>query len=305
MSQYLEIHPEVEAALADAKPVVALESTIIAHGMPYPDNLETARRVERTVRENGAVPATVAVAGGRLRLGLDEAALERLARGAGVAKLSRRDLAIALARGLDGATTVSATMVAAARASIEVFVTGGIGGVHRGAPETFDISADLPELARTPVAVVCAGAKSILDLGLTLEYLETWGVPVLGFRTDRFPAFFTRESPFGVDARLETEAELASVIRTHWDLGMESGVVVANPIPEEHAADERKIDRLTHQALAEAEERGVTGKEVTPFLLARLDELSGGESLTANVALILANAALGARLATELAILRR
>ena len=304
MSSYLEIHPEVAAALADAQPVVALESTIIAHGMPYPDNLETARRVEQTVRENGAVPATVAVLGGRLRVGLDEAALERLGRGGGVAKLSRRDLAVAVARRRDGATTVAATMIAAARASIEVFVTGGIGGVHRGAPETFDVSADLPELARTPVAVVCAGAKSILDLGLTLEYLETWGVPVLGFGTDRFPAFFTRESPFGVDGRFETEAELASVIRTHWDLGMESGVVVANPVPEEHEADGRQLDRLTRQALAEAGERGVTGKDVTPYLLARLDELSGGESLAANVALVLANAALGARLARELAALR-
>lgn len=298
---YLKIQPEVETALAEGRPVVALESTIIAHGMPYPANLETARQVEQAVRQEGATPATIAIRDGRIQIGLDEEELEHLARGREVVKVSRRDLGLVLARRQDGATTVAATMIAAARAGIEVFVTGGIGGVHRGAPTTFDVSADLTELGRTPVAVVCAGAKSILDLSATLEVLETWGVPVFGFGTDRFPAFYTRDSGVGVSARVDSEAELAGVIRTHWNLGLESGVVVANPIPRQHEIDPELADGWIRQALAEADGQGLAGRDVTPFLLAKIGELSGGLSLKANIELVLSNAAVGARLAHELA----
>ncbi len=294
----MKVHPEVRDALAEGRAVVALESTIIAHGMPYPANVETARAVEGIVREHGAVPATIAILGGEIRVGLDDQALERLG-SADVAKVSRRDLGAVVARGLDGATTVAATMIVAARAGIEVFVTGGIGGVHRGAERTFDVSADLTELGRTRVAVVCAGAKAILDLGLTLEVLETWGVPVIGFGSDRFPAFYTRDSGFGVDCRVDSAAELAELLRAHWHLGL-AGAVVGNPIPREHEMDPGVAEQAIRDALAEAAEQGVSGKDVTPFLLSRIEALTGGVSLEANRALIESNARLGARLAVAL-----
>ncbi len=296
----LKIHPDVQEALAAGRAVVALESTIIAHGMPYPTNIETALEVERIVRDEGAVPATIAILGGEISVGLDQQALEKLGRSHDVAKVSRRDLAVAVARGLDGATTVAATMIVAARAGIEVFVTGGIGGVHRGAERTLDVSADLTELARTRVAVVCAGANAILDLGLTLEVLETHGVPVIGFGSDRFPAFYTRDSGFGVDVRADSAVELAAIVGTQWDLGLD-GVVVANPIPREYEMDPERVERVIGEVVAEAEEQGVTGKDVTPFLLSKLEELTGGDSLEANRALIENNARVGARLAIELA----
>ena len=304
MKGHLEIDPEVEQALAEGRPVVALESTIISHGMPYPANVESAKRVEDVIRDHRAVPATIAVLGGRIRVGLDHQALERLARGRDIRKVSRRDLPIVVAQGLDGATTVAATMIVASLAGIEVFVTGGIGGVHRGASESFDVSADLLELARTSVAVVCSGAKSILDLGLTLEVLETHGVPVIGMRTDRFPAFFTRDSGFGVDQRVDREAELAKIVKSKWDLGLEGGVVVANPIPAEAEMAPAAIERALRDALVQAARTGVAGKEVTPFLLSRIEAATGGKSLEANRALIVDNARVGSRLAVELAALR-
>ena len=300
LSDHLLLSPEVAEALAQRRPVVALESTIIAHGMPFPRNVETAKEVEAIVRRGGAVPATIAVLGGRIRVGLDDAALARLGEGKEIAKVSRRDLPVVVARRLDGATTVAATMIVAHLAGIEVFVTGGIGGVHRGAGLSFDVSADLLELAETPVAVVSAGAKAILDLGATLEVLETHGVPVLGYRTDRFPAFYSRDSGFGVDHRADSAAEIAAIVRAKWDLGLAGGVVVANPIPAAHEIDRGVVERAVAAALAEAEERRIRGKEVTPFLLARLEELTGGRSLAANVELVRSNAALGARLAAEL-----
>ena len=303
MHALLEPSPEVREAIAGRRPLVALESTIVAHGMPYPENVETARAVETLVRQNGAVPATVAVIGGRIRVGLSAEELARLGRSKGVAKVSRRDLALALAGGGLGATTVAATMIAAHLAGIRVLVTGGIGGVHRGAERTFDVSADLAELARTPMAVVCAGAKSILDLGLTLEVLETQGVPVIGYRTDRFPAFFTRDSGLPVDFRLDTPEALARVLVTQWSLGYPGGAVVANPIPEAAAMPREEIDGVIASALAEAEGRGVSGKEVTPFLLNRIQVLTGGRSLAANVALVKHNAVVGTQLAVALAAL--
>lgn len=298
---HLVVHPEVRDALAEGRPVVALESTIISHGMPYPQNVETAREVEGIVRDGGAVPATIAVLAGRVTVGLEGDALERLGRGEGVEKLSRRDLPIAVARGADGATTVAATMAVAALAGIEVFVTGGIGGVHRGAAQSFDVSADLQELARTGVAVVCAGAKAVLDLGLTLEYLETHGVPVIGYRTDRLPAFYTRDSGFGVDHRAESAEAVAEIFRIKQALGLAGGLVVANPIPRRHEMDPGLAARAIRKALEEAEERRISGKDVTPFLLSRVEELTGGESLRANRELIFSNAGLGSRIATALA----
>jgi pseudouridylate synthase len=295
----LDLHPEVAAALAEGRPVVALESTIVSHGMPWPRNLETALAVEAEVRAQGAVPATVAVLQGRLKAGLQSAELERLARaGPQMAKASRRDLPLLVARSGSGATTVAATMIVAGLAGIRVFATGGIGGVHRGAQESFDISADLQELARTSVAVVCAGAKSILDLGLTLEYLETHGVAVLGYRTDRLPDFFSRESPFGVDARLDEPADVARVMKAKWDLGLAGGLVVANPVPAEHSLPPELVDRAITQALAEARAAGVAGKALTPFLLDRINTLTGGTSLAANIALVLNNARLAGQVAT-------
>ena len=300
MQRHLQIAPEVAAALAAGGPVVALESTIISHGMPYPRNLETARRVEAVIRHQGAVPATIAVLDGRLRVGLGDAELERLATEAGLAKLSRRDLPIALATGGSGATTVAATMIAAAAAGIAVFATGGIGGVHRGGESSLDISADLEELARTPVAVVCAGAKAILDLPRTLEYLETRGVPVIGFQTTIFPAFYTRDSGLPVDHRAGSADEVARIMAAQWRLSG-GGLVVANPIAAAEELDPVVIDDSIETALAEAARDGIRGKAVTPYLLERLEALTGGISLDANIALVLDNAAVGAAIAVAYA----
>ncbi len=298
MNQYLDISPEVAEALAAGKPVVALESTIISHGMPYPRNVETALLVEQTIRENGAVPATIAIIGGRLKAGLTKEEIEHLGKaGRGVAKASRRDLPAIVARGIDGATTVTTTMIIAHMAGIKIFATGGIGGVHRGAEKTMDISADLEELAQTPVMVVCAGAKSILDLGLTLEYLETKGVPVIGFGTEELPAFYTRKSGFGVDYRVDSPAELAAMFTAQRELGYKGGMLVTNPIPEEYAMDKETIDRAIEQALRELDENGIHGKECTPFLLAKVVELTGGDSLESNIQLALNNARLAAQTA--------
>lgn len=291
----------VAAAQAAGRPVVALESTIIAHGMPYPQNVQTAREVEALVRGLGAEPATIALIDGRIRIGLTDEELELLGRSGQAHKVSRRDLPAVLASGALGATTVAGTMICAALAGIEVFVTGGIGGVHRGAQETFDISADLQELARTSVAVVCAGAKSILDIGLTLEYLETHGVPVLSCEQDNFAAFYTRDSGLRADFRLDDPAQQARFIRTKWDLGLAGGVVLSTPVPEAAAMPREEIDAITEQALAEAKAQGVTGKAVTPFLLARIKALTGGRSLATNIALVKHNAEVGARLALALA----
>lgn len=301
MNKYLGISPEVQQALADGKPVVALESTIISHGMPYPKNVETAMLVEKTIRENGAVPATIAIIGGRLKAGLSPEEIEYLGKsGRKVAKVSRRDLAAIVARGADGATTVTTTMIIAHMAGIKVFATGGIGGVHRGAETTMDISADLEELASTPVMVVCAGAKSILDLGLTLEYLETKGVPVIGYGTDELPAFYTRSSGFGVDYRVDTPAQLAAMFKAQQELGMKGGMLVTNPIPEQYAMDKAVIDAAIEQAVAESKEQGIHGKETTPFLLARVVELTGGDSLESNIQLVLNNAIVASKTAAEL-----
>lgn len=301
MNKYLDISPEVQQALADGKPVVALESTIISHGMPYPKNVETAMLVEKTIRENGAVPATIAIIGGRLKAGLSHEEIEYLGKsGRKVAKVSRRDLAAIVARGADGATTVTTTMIIAHMAGIKVFATGGIGGVHRGAETTMDISADLEELASTPVMVVCAGAKSILDLGLTLEYLETKGVPVIGYGTDELPAFYTRSSGFGVDYRVDTPAQLAAMFKAQQELGMKGGMLVTNPIPEQYAMDKAVIDAAIEQAVAESKEQGIHGKETTPFLLARVVELTGGDSLESNIQLVLNNAIVASKTAAEL-----
>ena len=300
----LAMSTEVADAVRDRRAVVALESTIITHGMPYPDNLATARDVEQVVRSAEAVPATIAVLDGVLRVGLDEASLERLAAdadGGRVAKGSRRDVPALVAAKATAGTTVAATMFLAHQAGIAIFATGGIGGVHRGAEHTFDISADLDELASTPVVVVCAGAKSILDLPKTLETLETRGVPVIGVGTDEFPAFFTRHSGLPVDHRVEGPVELAAVLRVHRDLGMRGGVLVVNPIPEDDALDEAEIEALIAEAIADAEREGVSRRDVTPYLLARINELTEGRSLTANIALIRNNARLAALTAVELA----
>lgn len=298
--KHLDIAGEVGEALEQGLPVVALESTIISHGMPYPKNVETALLVEETVRQHGAVPATIAIIGGRLKVGLTGEDLQRLGSAAGVVKTSRRDIPFVVARGMDGGTTVAATMILADLAGIRVFATGGIGGVHRGATTSMDISADLEELATTGVAVVCAGAKSILDLGLTLEYLETKGVPVIGYGTDELPAFYIRESGFKVNYRLDSPEEIAAVLRAKWDLGLGGGAVIANPIPAEYAMDRAVIDAAIDQAVKEAAEAGVKGKEVSPFLLGRVLELTGGESLESNIKLVLNNAALAARIAVSL-----
>ena len=301
MNPYLDISPEVSAALAQGKPVVALESTIISHGMPYPKNVETALRVEQTIRDNGAVPATIAVIGGRLKAGLSREEIEHLGKaGRAVAKASRHDLPALVARGADGATTVTTTMIIARMAGISIFATGGIGGVHRGAETTMDISADLEELAQTPVMVVCAGAKSILDLGLTLEYLETKGVPVIGYGTDELPAFYTRQSGLKVDYRADSPEELAAMFRAQRALEFRGGMLVTNPIPEQYAMPKAVIDAAIEQALKECAEQGVHGKETTPFLLARVVELTGGESLESNIRLVLNNAALAAKTAAAL-----
>lgn len=300
MNELIQLSPEVAAARAEGRPVVALESTIIAHGMPWPQNLDTAREVEDVIRAEGAVPATIAVIGGRIRVGLTPEELQQLAQSPDAMKLSRRDLPYAIATGRLGATTVAATMICAQLAGIEVFVTGGIGGAHRGAETSFDISADLQELARTPVAVVCAGAKSILDLGLTLEYLETHGVPVLSIGQDNFAAFFTPDSGLKADFRMDGAEEQARFIRAKWQLGLSGGVVVSNPVPAQQAMPREEIDAITAQALAEAAAQGVVGKAITPFLLARIKALTGGRSLATNIALVKHNAVAGARLARAL-----
>ena len=301
MNKHLDVSYEVGSAQAMGLPIVALESTIISHGMPYPKNVETALMVEQTIRDAGAIPATIAVIGGRLKAGLSPEEIEYLGKmGRNVTKASRRDLPALVAWEADGATTVATTMIIAHMAGIQVFATGGIGGVHRGAETTMDISADLEELAQTPVMVVCAGAKSILDLGLTLEYLETKGVPVIGYGTDELPAFYTRQSGFGVDYRVDSPAELAGLFRAQRELDYKGGMLVTNPIPEQYAMDKAVIDAAIEQALAECKAQGVKGKETTPFLLARVVELTGGESLESNIQLVLNNARLAAQTAIQL-----
>ena len=304
MNKYLDVAPEVREALAAGKPVVALESTIISHGMPYPQNVETALNVERIVRENGAVPATIAILGGRLKAGLSKDEIEYLGKtGTAVTKVSRRDLPVVVSRGMDGATTVATTMIIAAMAGIRVFATGGIGGVHRGAETTMDISADLEELAMTPVMVVCAGAKSILDLGLTLEYLETKGVPVIGYQTEELPAFYTRTSGFKVDYRLDTPEELAEAFHVKGEMGLAGGMLVTHPIPEKYSMDPNEINGVIARAVEEARSLGIHGKETTPFLLAKIKDITGGNSLAANIQLVYNNAALAAKTAAALSAL--
>jgi pseudouridine-5'-phosphate glycosidase len=301
LNRYLDVAPEVAKAVAEGRPVVALESTIISHGMPYPQNVETALQVEKIIREHGAVPATIAILGGRLKAGLTPEEIDYLGRtGAGVTKTSRRDLPVIVAKGMDGATTVTTTMMIAHMAGIQVFATGGIGGVHRGAETTMDISADLEELAQTPVMVVCAGAKSILDLGLTLEYLETKGVPVIGYQTKELPAFYTRHSGFSVDYELDSPAELAAAFRCQREMGLKTGMLVTNPIPEQYSMDSAVINDAIDKAIAEAAEQGIHGKATTPFLLARVKDLTGGDSLESNIRLVYNNAALAAETAAEL-----
>ncbi len=299
LEKYLDVSPEVAKAIKDGKAVVALESTIISHGMPYPRNVETALMCEKIIRDHGAIPATIAILGGRLKVGLSEDQIEYLGKAKDVVKTSRRDIPFIVAKKLDGATTVASTMILAALAGVKVFATGGIGGVHRGAQETFDISADLQELAHTNVAVVCAGAKSILDIGLTLEYLETNGVPVVGYQTDELPAFYTRKSGFGVDYRVDSPLELAEALKAKWDLGLGGGLVVANPIPEAYEMDFDAITSAIQTAVSEAEKAGIKGKESTPFLLAKVKELTGGDSLDSNIELVYNNAKVAAQLAVE------
>ena len=302
MNRYLDIAPEVKEALDAGKPVVALESTIISHGMPYPQNVETALKVEEIIRECGAVPATIAIIGGRLKAGLSHEEIDYLGKtGAGIPKASRRDLPVLVAQGRDGACTVTTTMMIADMAGIRVFATGGIGGVHRGAETTMDISADLEELASTPVMVVCAGAKSILDLGLTLEYLETHGVTVVGYGTEELPAFYTTRSGFGVDYRMDSPAELAKAFHVKRELGLRGGLLVTNPIPAEYAMDKDTIDRAIAEAVEEAKANGIHGKETTPFLLAKIKDLTGGDSLDSNIQLVYNNARLASAAAVELA----
>ena len=301
LKKYLEISPEVQKALDEGRPVVALESTIISHGMPYPQNVETALNVEKIIRDNGAVPATTAIIGGKLRVGLSKDEIDYIGKkGLKVTKASRRDIPVLVARGEDGATTVAATMILANLAGVSVFATGGIGGVHRGAETTMDISADLEELASTPVMVICAGAKSILDLGLTLEYLETHGVSVLGYQTEELPAFFTRKSGFKVDYRMDTPKELAAAFKAKNDLGLHGGMVVANPVPEEYAMDADYITKSIAEAIDEANAKGIKGKDTTPFLLDKLEKITGGSSLKANIQLVYNNAKVATQIACEL-----
>ena len=301
MNKYLSLSPEVAQALQQGKPVVALESTIISHGMPYPQNVETALKVEQTIRDNGAVPATIAIINGKLKAGCTPEEIEYLGKkGQAVTKASRRDLPVLIARGEDGATTVTTTMIIAAMSGIQVFATGGIGGVHRGAETTMDISADLEELAQTPVMVICAGAKSILDLGLTLEYLETKGVPVIGYQTDELPAFYTRHSGFNVDYRIDSPEELAAAFKAKLDMGLKGGMLVTNPIPEQYSMPADVINKAVDQAIEESKQLGIHGKQTTPFLLAKVKELTGGDSLASNIQLVLNNARLAAKTATAL-----
>ncbi|WP_134700740.1 pseudouridine-5'-phosphate glycosidase [Ammoniphilus sp. YIM 78166] len=299
MKQYITLSEEVRVAKEQGKPIVALESTIISHGMPYPQNVQTAREVEQIIRDHGAVPATIAIVEGKIKIGLSDEELEMFGKSTAVAKASRRDLAYLIATKKLGATTVAATMICAEAAGIHIFVTGGIGGVHRGAETTMDISADLEELGQTNVAVICAGAKSILDLGLTMEYLETKGVPVIGYQTDVLPAFYTRKSEFPIHFRADDVETIASTLKVKWDLNLKGGAVIANPIPEEFAMDEKIIHDIIETALKEAEERNISGKDVTPFLLGKVKELTEGKSLDANIALVKNNAVVGAKIAVS------
>lgn len=295
----IRISEEIKKALKENLPVVALESTIISHGMPYPKNVETALLVEKTIRENGAIPATIGIIDGECIVGLSADEIEKFGKQKGIAKVSRRDLPIVVSKGMWGATTVATTMIIAAMAGIKIFVTGGIGGVHRGAEITMDISADLKELANTSVAVVCAGAKAILDLPKTLEYLETMGVPVLGYKVKELPAFYSRHSGLEVDYKMDSAKEIAEVIKTKWDMNLEGGVLITNPIPEEYSYDYKEMEKNIDKALEEMNKRGIKGKDTTPFLLSYIKELTGGESLEANIALVLNNARLGAQIARE------
>jgi len=297
LEKYLTITPEIKEALAANKPIVALESTILSHGMPYPQNVEFAHKVEEIVREKGAIPATTAIIGGALKVGLTAEELELMCKGENVGKVSRRDVATYLASGKTGATTVATTMIIAAMAGIRVFATGGIGGVHRGAQETMDISADLQELAHTSVAVVCAGAKSLLDIGLTLEYLETMGVPVIGMKTDDFPAFYSRRSGFSVDFNAEDEVLVARVLKTKWDVGMEGGAVIANPIPQEYELDFDEMEQVINRALEMAKEQGIRGKDTTPFLLKHIKTMTEGVAFASNLQLAYNNARVAAQIA--------
>ena len=297
---FMDIKPEVERALEEGTPVVALESTIISHGMPYPKNVETALAVEEVIRKNGAVPATIAIIGGRIKIGITEEEIEYMAKAENVLKVSRRDFPLVISQKLDGATTVAGTMIAANMAGIKVFVTGGIGGVHRGAGESFDISADLEELKMTDVAVVCAGVKSILDIGATLEYLETSGVPVITYGADSFPAFYSRESGFSAECRIDDTEKIASLIRTKDQLGLRGGILIACPIPAEDEIPFDKMDVVIKQALKECEEKGVKGKRITPFLLSKVKDLTEGSSLEANIKLVLNNACIGAQIAADI-----
>ncbi|RXT06339.1 pseudouridine-5'-phosphate glycosidase [Ammoniphilus sp. CFH 90114] len=300
MNQWLDFSPEVREAKEKGLPIVALESTIISHGMPYPQNVETAKEVEEIIRKNGAVPATIGIMDGKIKIGLTDQELEFFGTNKEISKVSRRDFPYIVSKKKHGATTVAATMISAKLAGIEVFVTGGIGGVHREAEQTMDISADLTELAQTDVAVVCAGVKSILDIEKTLEYLETWGVPVVGYKTDEFPAFYSRTSGFGVDYRLDEAEQVAELIRTKWDLGLKGGLVIANPVPESHALKEDEIEHIIQKALEEAKSHLIKGKSVTPFLLGKIKELTQGTSLEANIALVKHNAEVGAQIAAAL-----
>lgn len=300
-SKYLDINSNIKKALVEKSPVVALESTIISHGMPFPQNVETALKVEAVIRENGAIPATIAIIDGKFKVGLTEDEIEYLGiSGKKIVKASRRDIPYLISKKVDGATTVASTMIGAQMAGIKVFATGGIGGVHRGAQKTFDISADLQELAQTNVAVVCAGVKSILDIGLTLEYLETHGVPVLGYKTKELPAFYTQKSNFEVDYQLNTAKEIANFLLAKWDMNLKGGVVIANPIPTNFQLDYKSINRIINEAVLESKEKRIIGKEITPFLLAKVKELTDGKSLEANIELVYNNAKLAAQIATHI-----
>ena len=301
LEKYLEIRPEIAEALKNGEPVVALESTILSHGFPYPENKEFAKEVEKIVRAEGAIPATTAIIGGKLKVGLTEEELMFMCNPVDVGKVSRRDVAVYLESGKAGATTVATTMIIAAMAGIKVFATGGIGGVHRGAQTTFDISADLQELAQTPVAVVCAGAKQVLDIGLTLEYLETMGVPVIGYGTSDFPAFYCRKSGFGVDYAAKDAAEVARIAKIKWDLGLKGGLVIGNPIPKEYELDFNEMESVINKAVAEANAQEIRGKYITPFLLARIKDLTGGESFKSNTQLAFNNSRVAAKIACEMA----
>lgn len=300
LKKYVEYSDEVKKAMEEGKPVVALESTIISHGMPYPQNIETGKACEDIIRENGAVPATTAIIGGKIKIGLSDEELEFMATSKDIIKASRRDFAYIVSQGLNGATTVASTIIASRLAGIKIFVTGGLGGVHRHAEVTFDISRDLEELATNDIMIVCAGCKSILDIGLTLEYLETKGVPVFGYQTDYMPAFFTRKSEFKVDYNIKNPKEAAEAAKAQWELGLQGGILLTNPIPESDSMDEEKINGAIEKALVEAEEKGIHGKETTPFLLSKVLEVTEGKSLEANIALVKNNARLGAEVAKYL-----